>query len=227
MATADFFVGLANALLDVMRPLEQAVQTADGFESLLLQYGWQTPADQAYITEIQGIFALTTDIESAVQLIESTVARDDISLEDATTTLQLAVDIVQKVRGLATSPPPSVLPPPLNDPDFWPAFAGDLSQDLFAAYLQVFWPTIYAPLHLLGIVDEELVPAKGAPGRINYVRNAIRWDRLGKIFSDPRGLVVDVYGWGTTFLYDSFVRRLSESCSPSACQHPCTARSTR
>jgi hypothetical protein len=208
VATADFFIGVAKALLDVVRPLEQAVQSADGFESLLLRYGWQTPTDQAYINEIQSIFALTNDIEQAVVLIEDIVAQDDFTFDDATKALQLTIDIVQKIRALATSPPPNALPPPLNDGNFWPAFAGDLAQDLFVGYLQVFLPTVYAPLHLLGIVDEEKVPANGAPGRIDYVRNTVRWDRLGKMFSDPNSLMVDVYGWGSVFLHDSFVRRL-------------------
>jgi hypothetical protein len=208
MATADFFLGIADALLDVVRPLEQAVQTADGFESLLLRFGWHTPNDQAYIAEVQSIFGLTADIEGVVQLIETVVEKDDFSIEDAIKVLQLAVDVIQKIGALATSPPANALPPPLNDPRFWPSFAEDLVQDLFAEYLQVFQPAVYAPLHLLGIVDEELVPAKGAPGRIDYVRYVVRWDRLGKMFTDPGALVADVYGWGGTFLHDNFVRRI-------------------
>jgi hypothetical protein len=208
MATADFFIALAEALLDIVRPLEEALQSVEGFESLLVRYGWQTPADQAYFASIQNIFTLTTDIEAVVHEIEDIVANDKFSLDDALKALQLSVDIVQKVRALATSPPSMTLPAPLNDPNFWPSFAGDLAQDLFAEYLQVYQSTIYAPLHLLGIVDEVATPANGAAGRLDYVRNQIRWDRLGKMLSDPSTLLKDVYGWGSTFLHDSFVRRL-------------------
>ena len=122
--------------------------------------------------------------------------------------LSAGVSIVQKIRRLALAPDPGALPPPLDNPDFWQRFASDLGQDLFAEYLLISQPAMYVPLHLLGVVDETNVSISGAPGRLDYVRRVLRWDRLGTMVTDPGSLLGEVYGWGGTFRHDVNTEKL-------------------
>ena len=57
-------------------------------------------------------------------------------------------------------------------------------------------PTLFAPLHLLGVLDEETVDPADAPNRLVYVRSKVAWNRLLTLVTDPTSLVSGVYGWG-------------------------------
>ena len=50
---------------------------------------------------------------------------------------------------------------------------------------------------LLGVVELTLVPADPTIFQVEHVRQTVHWDRLGPLFSDPTGVMHDVYGWGT------------------------------
>jgi len=211
MATQDFLAGIGYALLEVVQPLEDALASADAFGMLLLRYGWQPPSDQTYLTEIQTIFGLAKDIEKIVALLDDIIATVDISLSDVKDAVSLAVDIITKIRDLATKPTPTNLPTPLNQDAFWQTFPLDLTQALFANYLEIIFPSVFAPLHLLGIIDETFVPANGAAERVDYMKTSINWDHLGTLFTDPGSLGKQLYGWGGVFDHDKLLRRLERA----------------
>src|SRR4051794_30124786 len=51
MATRDFLLGIANALLDVVQPLQDSLESPHAFGALLLHYGWQPPSTQNYLPD--------------------------------------------------------------------------------------------------------------------------------------------------------------------------------
>jgi hypothetical protein len=213
MADGDFLLGIVEGMLDAVRPVRGLVASTDSFESLLLQFGWQAPEDTTYLAALQSALAIEADIEAVVAEISEIVARNDFDLDDVVALSEAAVDILERLRGFAASPPAAALPPPLDTSDFWASFAIDLADYLIARYLEVFQPALYAPLHLFGIIDDTEVPANGVPGRIDYVRTRIEWSRLGRMLTDPDGVVRETYGWGQTFLYEKLLARLQRSLS--------------
>ncbi len=50
---------------------------------------------------------------------------------------------------------------------------------------------------LLGWFELKPLPADPARFQVEHVRQIVHWDRIPKLFTDPSGLVRDVYGWGT------------------------------
>jgi hypothetical protein len=101
------------------------------------------------------------------------------------------------------------LPNPLDRDQFWTIFPADLVQDLLITYIEKAHPMLFGPLHLLGVLDEQMVlPAPGDDARLPYTQRRLRWDRLVTIVSDPESLPRDVYGWGSTFDHGKLLLRL-------------------
>jgi hypothetical protein len=51
---------------------------------------------------------------------------------------------------------------------------------------------------LLGVFEFKPMPADPAIFQVEHIRQAVRWDRFSLLFTDPTGVLHDVYGWGTT-----------------------------
>ncbi len=78
-------------------------------------------------------------------------------------------------------------------------FAERLLQRLLVEYVEVRFPQAFVPLMVVGAID--VAPVEGGPASSlqgAYTRKALRFDRLGKLFTDPVGLLEEVYGWGTS-----------------------------
>jgi hypothetical protein len=50
---------------------------------------------------------------------------------------------------------------------------------------------------LLGWFELKPLPADPARFQVEHVRQIVHWDRIPRLFTDPSGLLRDVYGWGT------------------------------
>jgi hypothetical protein len=50
---------------------------------------------------------------------------------------------------------------------------------------------------LLGVFEFMHKPADPTVFQVEHIRQVLRWDRLGTLFTDPSKLLRDVYGWGT------------------------------
>src|SRR5947207_9665582 len=98
MATQEFLGGFGYAILEVVRPLEEAFTSAEAFGTVLLQHGWRPPADQSYLADVQTIFGLTKDIEKVVTLLDDIIATPDISISDVENAVTETVAIITKIR---------------------------------------------------------------------------------------------------------------------------------
>jgi uncharacterized protein DUF6603 len=208
MSEAVLVGRLSQALLDVLDPLRRALQNPAAFEALMRREGWQPPSTTDYFPIVADAFKLAGALETAASAIETLL---DGGQTDATADLaaiEALVGVVNDLRAIAK--PSQALPPPFDDPEFWSNFPADLIADLFTRYLEVAHPTIFAPLHLLGVLDEELVDPAGAPARLPFLRSKVEWSRLPRLVLDPTGLASEVYGWGTAapLQHEKLLRRL-------------------
>jgi hypothetical protein len=211
MASDDFLTGLGNTLVDIARPLERAVQSPDAFGALLIRHGWQPPTGSAYLTKVRDHLGVVQNIDAAVKILVELAQSEGVPLERAQAALAASVKVGKDVQALAQLPPPAGMLAPLDTSAFWQEFPLELVQTLIADYLEVQRPLLYAPLHLLGIVEREPEPAGGRPGRLDYVRNELRWDRLPRLFTDPTGLAAEIYGWGGNLNHDKLLGRLERT----------------
>src|SRR5262249_57819686 len=61
-----------------------------------------------------------------------------------------------------------------------------------------------------GMVRAGLFPADPAIYQVEHLRTTFHWDLIGKLFTDPVGLLETRYGWGTAgFDGPSFITNLS------------------
>jgi len=209
MATADFLLGLAKALRDVVAPLQDSLGSVESFSSLLQRYGWQPPSDPSFLPQIKSIFDLSTEIQNVVTLADKIIGSSEPSADDLLNLISAAGEIINTLQKIASAPVPTGLPSPLDQAQFWQLFPLDLATDLLAHYLEIRQPQVYALLYLFGIIDENTVLAQGAPGRLDYVKTELVWNNLGTLVTKPAALIQQLYGWGGTFDYDKLLRRLA------------------
>jgi len=207
MAATDFLSGLGQALVDVFQPLQDAIATPHELGALLRQEGWQPPAIGDWYTPLSKALALAGDIENAVTALTA-VIEGGTSENDIRKALDAGGKVLADLRGL-TKPTGVSLPSPLDREAFWTTFPVDLVQDLVFRYVERAHPTIFAPLHLLGVLDEQIViPDTGDHARLTYVKRTIRWERLAIAATNPSALPKDVYGWGGTLDHVNLLLRL-------------------
>jgi len=207
MSTADFLTSLGQVLLDAFAPLRSAVKTPTELGALLRREGWRPPPDGGYFAKLSSALALAGDIEKVADALGQ-IAGGGLSLTDVQTALDAAAKLLRDLAALARPADPQ-LPAPLDRDDFWKSFPDDLVQDLVISYFEKAHPVLFAPLHLLGVFDEQtILPAAGDNGRLPYQQRRVRWDRLLTIVSAPESLPRDVYGWGGTFDHGKLLLRI-------------------
>ena len=209
MSTLGFLAPFAQVALDVIAPLRIALGSPTELAALLRTQGWVPPDDDSWFAPVSATFALAGDVENVAASLAA-VVNGTPSPEE----LQAALDAASKLlRDLRTSPQPAGLPAPFDRADFWSAFPSDLVATLVMRYLERAHPALFAPLYMLGVLDETPVtPPTGDASRLTYNRSELRWDRLATIVSDPDSLASEVYGWGSgAFDAALLLRRLERS----------------
>lgn len=204
MSELGFLAPFAQAALDVIAPLRTALGSATELAALLRTQGWAAPSDDAWFAPVSAAFALAGDVEAVATVLAAVI--------DGTPTLAdlgAALDAGSRLlRDLRATTQPANLPAPFDRAEFWSTFPDDLVAALVTHYVERAHPAVFAPLHLLGVLDETAVtPATGDTGRLAYNRAEIRWDRLATLVSDPDSLPRAVYGWAGTFDAALLLRR--------------------
>jgi hypothetical protein len=196
MDSSSFLVGLAGALREVLRPLEEALESPVELAVLLRQHGWHIDGDAT-----KAVQELTQRLRlgDRVPVLEAALGGAiglDVDGGQADAVMSAAMQAIGGIGDLVSVAPASDVPVPLNRPEFWGTFPVDLAHSLFATYLEFSQPVLFATLQVLGVIDRQRVPSDGTPGRVAYTRVELRWGRLGDGLTDPVGLAHEVYGWG-------------------------------
>lgn len=196
MSDGEFFQALLDEVLDMLAPLRQGLSDLDSFHALLIEHGWVPPTDETYKQALQEMLGQLVDFDA----LEAAAA--DLEVELSPAALESALRLLNGALGSLRKPDPgalaAALPEPLNDGAFWKIFLPELGDSLFVRWLQRRFPSIFAVLHLTGVVDiRRSVPQQ--VGRLPYLARRVRWSELGKVFSDPTAITRDTYQWGDTF----------------------------
>lgn len=165
--------------------------------NLLAVLGWELPPGVADI----GVGQI--DVSRVVtRLNELTVLRGSETpseLEVATAVGELAIALAAVLEQLATVASAFTATPAYLDAtgivdEFFPRLMDLLVIQLAGAAAP---PAVPIGI-LLGWFEFTLLPADPAIFQVQHVRQVVHWDRIPQLFTDPGGLVRDVYGWGTT-----------------------------
>ena len=128
----------------------------------------------------------------------------DIDLGDVARTIEAIKNVAAGIQKIATAPG-SAFPPNLVADGFRADFPAQLMGYLVNRYLQAHRPGIGFALQTLGVTRLRYRPSAG--NRPPYVDYTLDFSSLPKLFSDPRTLLENAFGWGT----DDFNYRLLES----------------
>ena len=183
MADPVMLGGLGQALIDVVDPLRRALSSPDAFEALMRRQGWKPPPTREYFAVVSDVFKLVGAVETAIASIQSLLDGDSSDPGALLAGIDALAKVIADLRAIGR--PAGTLPPPFDTDEFWTTFPTDLIAALFMRYMEVAQPT-WAPLHLLGVLDEEAVDPDGAPGRLAFTRSKVEWGRLVTLFSGSR-----------------------------------------
>ena len=197
---------LAGELAQLFDPLARRLEN-DTVDSLLPWLGLRLPDTAAGATDLaNALDTCATAAASLPPLIEDLAAavrdEDDAALISASTALlQHLATLIQAARDVAAGLEAlSAGLTPAQQAELT-AFAGvfieRLLNRLVVEFLETAYPQFTLALLLTGAVEIEEVEG-GPPDSLNgaYTRKTLHVDRAAKIFTDPKGLLREVYGWG-------------------------------
>jgi hypothetical protein len=199
---------LVGELAQVFEPLARRLESGS-VDSLLPWLGLRQPGVVTTATDLaNALDTCATAAANLAPLIGDLAAairnEDDIALAAASTALlQHLGTLVQAARGVATG-----LEALSTGPDLTPAQRAELSafaavfverllNRLWVEFLETAYPQFTLALLLTGAIEIEEVES-GPPDSLNgaYTRKVFHVDRAAKLFTDPAGLLREVYGWG-------------------------------
>ena len=191
-----------------MSDLGEELATAKAPLLLLDELGWTVP-DGTDLTALETPFGNLSDAlddlsaaaDALAQLPPDTELEDLMDpISDVATAVGEAVNAVRELTNVNRA----ALPAPFSDQALWDALAKEAADRLLVRYLDNQQPLIGGLLQFLGVLVEESQSASGS--RSDYVKKTIDWSALETAFSRPGDLMSDVYGWGSTFESEKFLR---------------------
>jgi hypothetical protein len=185
-----------------------AATARDGPRSLLRALGWDMPPG------VDDIGLAVVDVSTLAEKL------DDLERELAAGTTGAALDAkfldvvleVQSVLGhlRAVADGISVAGDYVDKTQIKSELLPRLSSLLVVSGLAASSPFALMLLQFCGVVTVEEHEADPTIFQVDHIRPVIHWDLLGRLFTDPLGLVQEHYGWGTAdFQADSLVANLS------------------
>ncbi len=142
--TAEFLIGLARTLREVVRPLEEALESPEAFGVLLLEHGWHGGADAELVQAFAERLRFDDLVAVLVDALDEVLGVNGVEVEEAAEVLDAAVELLRALHELTLAAPIAAGPAPLDRPEFWRSFPSDLGQSLLATYLELRRPTLFA-----------------------------------------------------------------------------------
>jgi hypothetical protein len=187
--------------------------------------GWTLPNVPQAVRDLSANLGNLSDLSTALELDLSIQSSGGTVTGDiAAQFVQLAANVVQLLDELGglSGKLSAQLPPGFLETDLADQFLPRLI-DLGVYQLMLTTTRRMEPiLRLAGIIEVVDEPADAAKFQPAYQRRTIRWDRLGRLLSDPKGLFAEVQGLADPLLAplhrpaNSVARRLRDaSAAPS------------
>jgi hypothetical protein len=179
----DTLALVGEELSTAFGPLERALASPDALADLLRELGWDTT----------GVPQPVQDLGAAVQDVVATLAAG-VDADSAPALLAKIARLIEQIDTIAAAPAGAL---PVPDPAAFAAeFPEQLLKHLIATYLIDHRPLFAGLLSVLGLMEDELVPAAGT--RLAYRRLAFEWERVPDVLADPLGSIASRYAWGAT-----------------------------
>jgi hypothetical protein len=188
-----------------LTPIAEALEGSDtdiaAFVALL---GWDLPSIPSALKGLQTALTAVGDDIGALQLARIAVDEGSGTDDDVLQALGLlaadigvvALALDQLPAQLRTQLPQSFL----DSTHIADHFLDRMFHRLLATLLRDESPTTYQIFYLLGIIEALAQPEDLTVSQPAYTLFEFHFDRIGKLFTDPKGLFADVYGWGTPTL---------------------------
>lgn len=189
----DLLIAVLREFLNIVAPFRTAISAPAEIEALLARYGWDVEVGGNQLNPLSAAFALDPLIQQLASRTDQLISGTDQQR------LHALVDVLQSIKDTAarfsTLQGASVGSAPFNQPSFWSELAEAMLDDLLAVYLERHQPLIFSILHAFGIQRYERVTPAGA-NRMPWTRSVLDLGQLGKLFTNPGGVLRDLYGWG-------------------------------
>jgi hypothetical protein len=186
-------LSLAGAMRRFTQPVERALGDESSFAALLAEHGWAVDPASFQIGDVRDAVGVGAALDAAAAIIaEITLATDAMP---ATRYLELVDSLaaaIDAVRALDHAAPPVGIPD-----EAWGTLAAQLPPALLARYLETYQPALYGLFLATGVVSETVVEGDTRARQQTYIRREAHLERLPKIFTDPGGLMRELYRWGT------------------------------
>ncbi|MEO8415173.1 MAG: DUF6603 domain-containing protein [Ginsengibacter sp.] len=201
------------AVKDFITPLNKYFSSAEGMEYLFYRYGWDAPVDDDLFLQINKVVSLKKLSDDCIQFGETLEAKIEsdsntsLSEADISSMANFAQKLYQELSAFKLSDF-TTLPEPLNDAGFWSDFGDQLLDDLQETYIRVYYPKVYAFLHLFGVITYESENTT-SPHRNNYTRTVVDWGQIVDIAGDPLKAFKKTYHWDDTATPFDYAQLLS------------------
>ena len=197
-----------------VEPIAIAAESPEAAEALLAELGYLTPGEVTALHELGGGIGMLVGAIDA--LIEAIDAGDE---EAALVALaELAVGLGRTFAGLDTVVTRleadfagSGL---LTDTDILAELPRKVADHLVVSLLENYYPTLFASLLLVGVVDVEDIEDTPTAFHAEYRRRTVDWEGIPDLLSDPIGSLKANLRDGDAFLYERllfFLRALAVS----------------
>src|SRR5262245_1979133 len=180
--TVEQFGGALAAIGSVGKSTKAARQ-------LLALLGWDLPPGA---TEI-GLAGLDVALVAS-RLDDLSTLRSQPNVSDADLAIAIAavVDVMAAPVNAVQATPDCLTKTRIRE-EFFDRLAGMLVIHALGSVV----PASVPAATLLGVFEFTHQPADPTIFQVEHIRQVVRWDRLGTLFTDPTKLLRDVYGWGT------------------------------
>ncbi len=180
---------------NVLTGVADTLSRPEGPGDLLALLGWTLPPG----VDDVGLAALDLgDLVSAIESLDVAITAGTTGLELDADYAQVALEVAHFIEGIdAVVSGFSALGDYLTKTDIVNQFAIRLLDFVVIEALKVTSSLPITVTTFVGITETVPFPADPTVYQAQHTRRIVRWDRIPRVFSDIRGLLSEIYQWGT------------------------------
>jgi hypothetical protein len=200
----DAFAPYLDLVSRLVVPLVEAADSPEQAAVFLEELGYLAPSEVTAFTSFgDGIGRLTDGIEHLVAALED--GDEALTITALGELVVAAGQIVKAANAFDTEIQANFAGTPLlTETDILAQIAIRIVDYLVVRFVEGSFPTVYAALLVVGVVEiEDIEPANASESV--HRRRTVHWDHLGLLFSDPAGALKETISQPGEFFYERFV----------------------
>jgi hypothetical protein len=183
-----------HRLVAALKPIAVTLQTPDGPARLLAKLGWDVPPG------VRDVGLAAFDLRSlldALSKVKASISIGEGGVQLASEYAQLGIHLANFLQGIDAivagfNGPADYLTKTNITAEFLPRFFDYVSVTAIMSQGTL----AIGPAMMLGIVELRPFNADSSIYQVDHVRRIMHWDRVPRVFTDIKGLLSEVYGWG-------------------------------